>query len=103
MPLDQAMADALREACEYTVGAEKAESLDDVHEYGGRARKTLETIDRSALEPNLRQLIEDAIRHTINVQRAIHPKAGGTMREKRSSCLLNCSGSKRGDRLANPN
>jgi hypothetical protein len=76
MPLDQAMADALREACEYTVGAEKAESLDDVHEYGGRARKTLETIDRSALEPNLRQLIEDAIRHTINVQRAIHPEGG---------------------------
>ena len=76
MNLDDAIAVTLREACEHTVSAEKAESLGEVQDFGDRALKTLETIDRSSLEPDAKNAIDTAIRHMRNVQRAVHPEGG---------------------------
>ena len=76
MNLDDALVITLREACEYTAGAERAENLGDVQEFGDRAVKTLETIDRASLEPDTRGVIESALRYARNVQRAVHPEGG---------------------------
>ena len=76
MNLDNALAVTLREACEHTLSAERAESLGEVQEFGDRALKTLETIDRTVLEPDAKNAIETAMRHMRNVQRAVHPEGG---------------------------
>jgi hypothetical protein len=76
MNLDDALVITLREACEHTASAEHAESLPEVQEFGDRALKTLETIDRASLEPDARGVVESAIRHARNVQRAVHPEGG---------------------------
>ena len=76
MNLDDALVVTLREACEHTASAEHAEGLGEVQEFGDRALKTLETIDRASLELHARGIIESAIRHARNVQHAVHPEGG---------------------------
>lgn len=68
MPVDDNTTAAIRQAHEYAKSAEGADKLDDVQEYGGRARTTFESIDRSGLDSVIRHKIEEAIRHAINVQ-----------------------------------
>jgi hypothetical protein len=76
MNLDNALVVTLREACEHAASAEHAESLGEVQEFGERALNMLETMDRASLEPDARGVIEGAIRHSRNVQCAVHPEGG---------------------------
>lgn len=70
------LAAAVTAACEDAKKAEAAEVLDDVHEYGGRARTTLETIERSGMQAAVRETIEQAIRHAANAEHAVSAIGG---------------------------
>jgi hypothetical protein len=61
---------------EYAKQTEGSDKLDDVQDYGGRARTTLESIDRSGLDSSIRHKIEEAIRHAINAHNASSPDGG---------------------------
>jgi hypothetical protein len=76
MAIDNSSTVVLREACDYMAGAEKSESLEELHGYGDRLKNTLEAIDRTALDPDTRHVIENAIRHAVNAQRAVSPEGG---------------------------
>ena len=76
MNLDDVPTITLREASEHTTSAERADNLRDLQEFGERALKTLETIDRSSLERDAKNAVETAIRHMRNVQGAVHPEGG---------------------------
>ena len=76
MPVDDSTTAAIRQACEYAKQAEGSDRLDDLQDYGGRARTTLESIERSGLDSSIRHKIEEAIRHAINAQNASSPDGG---------------------------
>ena len=75
MNIDDTLAVTLREVCEHTLNAERAENLNQVQDRGDCALRTLETIDRGSLEPHARGVIETAMRHLRNVQSAVHRRA----------------------------
>ena len=79
---DDALAVALREACEHAERAAKTDELDEIHEYGSRAKETLESLDRSAMALAIRQKIQEAIRHATNAQRAVNSEGGRLDAEK---------------------
>src|SRR5436190_18482328 len=76
MAVDDGMTAAIRQARDYAKTAETSSKLDDVQEYGGRARTTLESVDRSDLDERIRDAIQQAIRHGTNAQNALSPEAG---------------------------
>jgi hypothetical protein len=73
---------ALREACDHAKHAAATENLNEVHEYGARARQTLESIKRNELDETVRQNIEQAIRHARNAELAVHADGGRLDAEK---------------------
>ena len=66
MPVSDDVAIVPRQACEYATDAETSEKLDELQDYGGRARNTLESIERSDMDSSIRHKIEEAIRHATN-------------------------------------
>jgi hypothetical protein len=76
MPVDDDTTNALRDAATDARKAQASDNLESIHEYGGRARKTLETINRNGMDSTVKELIEEAIRHAINAQRAVNPNGG---------------------------
>lgn len=50
--------------------ADHSDTVDDISYYGGRARKKLESIDLSKLEPSIASIIRKAIREAKNADYA---------------------------------
>ena len=76
MAVDDGTMAAIRQARDYAKTAATSNSLDEVQDFGGRARTTLESVDRSNLDDSTRDAIQQAIRHGVNAQNALSPEAG---------------------------
>lgn len=79
---DDALAVTLREACEHARRAANAAELEELQEYGARAKTTLESLDRSAMALAIRKKVQEAIRHATNAQSAVNPNGGRLDAEK---------------------
>jgi len=76
MAIDDGTTAAIRQARDYAQTAETSNELEEIQEFGGRARTTLESVNRSGLDEAIRDAIQQAIRHGTNAQNALSPEAG---------------------------
>ena len=76
MAVDDDTSAALRAAQEAAKTAQDSDDLETIHEHGGLARTALEGIPRGGLPPETRNVIEEAILHAVNAQRAVSPDGG---------------------------